>query len=78
MIDDGRGIAPEHLRRIFEPFLTTRLGRGGSGLGLNIVHTLVPGVLGGRIEAVSEPGCGTRFDFALPRRAPQPAATAQV
>jgi signal transduction histidine kinase len=68
--DDGCGIPPENLRRVFDPFFTTRMGKGGSGLGLNIVHTLVTGVLGGRIEVRSEPGSGTRFDITLPCFAP--------
>ncbi len=70
--DDGCGIAPEHHKKVYDPFFTTRLGQGGSGLGLNIVHTLVSGVLGGRIELHSTPGAGTRFDLWLPRSAPQP------
>ncbi len=46
--DNGVGIAPEHLKRIYDPFFTTRLGAGGSGLGLNITHNIVSGVLGGK------------------------------
>jgi PAS domain S-box-containing protein len=68
--DDGCGIAPEHLRRIFEPFFTTRLGRGGTGLGLHIVHNVVTGPLGGRIDVHSVVGEGTRFAITLPRVAP--------
>lgn len=68
--DDGAGIAPEHQPRVFDPFFTTRLGRGGSGLGLHIAHNLVTGVLGGRIGVASQPGGGTTFTLALPIRAP--------
>ena len=68
--DNGRGIPREHLKRVFDPFFTTRLGQGGSGLGLHIVHSLVTGLLGGRIEVDSEPGLGTRFCIDLPRVAP--------
>ncbi len=69
--DDGRGIAPENLDRVFDPFFTTRLGQGGSGLGLHIVYTLVTGLLGGRITAHSPvDGGGTRFDISLPLVAP--------
>ncbi|MDQ2694841.1 MAG: CHASE domain-containing protein, partial [Pseudomonadota bacterium] len=64
--DDGRGIAAEHLGRIFEPFYTTRRGSGGSGLGLHIVYNLVTSTLGGRIRAASEPGKGTEFVLILP------------
>lgn len=69
--DNGHGIAPEHLSRIFDPFFTTRLGQGGSGLGLNIVHNLVTGVLGGKLEVASQPGWGVRFAIRLPLCAPR-------
>jgi len=68
--DTGAGIAPEHLARIYDPFFTTRLGAGGSGLGLYITHNIVTGVLGGRIEAASTPGQGASFMLRLPRVAP--------
>ncbi len=66
--DDGQGVAPEHLDRLFDPFFTTRRGRGGSGLGLNIVHGLVTQTMGGSIRVESEPGKGTRFILVVPRR----------
>jgi len=76
--DDGRGIAPEHLSRIFEPFFTTARNRGGTGLGLHIVHQIVTEVLGGRIEVSShragDPGglpAGTCFTLIIPREAPE-------
>ncbi|MYM24999.1 GAF domain-containing protein [Duganella sp. FT135W] len=68
--DTGTGIAPEHLPRIYDPFFTTRLGAGSSGLGLYITHNIVTGMLGGRIEAASTPGQGTSFMLRLPRVAP--------
>ncbi|MFZ4285954.1 PAS domain-containing sensor histidine kinase [Variovorax sp. HJSM1_2] len=69
--DAGRGITAENLGRIFDPFFTTRLGQGGSGLGLNIVHNIVTGPLGGSIEVDSLPGRGTRFILTLPLVAPK-------
>ena len=68
--DDGCGMAPATQKRIFDPFYTTRLGKGGSGLGLHIVHTLTTGILGGRIEVRSEPGNGSEFLLHLPIQAP--------
>ncbi|MDC0673612.1 sensor histidine kinase [Nannocystis radixulma] len=64
--DDGVGIPPRLLRRIYEPFFTTARGRGGSGLGLHIVHNLVTELLGGTIHTESEPGRGTRFTIRFP------------
>ena len=69
--DDGRGIAAEHQDRLFDPFFTTRLGRGGSGLGLHLVYSLVTSVLGGSVGVESAPGAGARFTLRLPRVAPQ-------
>jgi PAS domain S-box-containing protein len=69
--DDGKGIPASVLPRIFDPFFTTRLGQGGSGLGLNIVHNIVFGILGGRISPESKPGEGSCFTLVLPLTAPQ-------
>jgi len=64
--DTGSGIAPEDLRRIFEPFYTTK-GRGkGTGLGLAICRELAK-TLGGTINVESTPGQGSAFTLRLPR-----------
>ncbi len=68
--DQGRGMSADTLRRIFDPFYTTRLGRGGTGLGLSICQTLVTRVLGGSISVQSAPGQGTSFSIELPVEAP--------
>jgi len=68
--DDGKGMDEAVRRRAFDPFFTTRMGRGGSGLGLHICYTLVTGLLGGRIDVQSQPGEGCRFVIELPRVAP--------
>lgn len=73
--DNGKGIPPENLAHVFDPFFTTRLGQGGSGLGLHIVYSIVLRVLGGRITAASEPGRGTVFTLQLPLRAQETAGT---
>lgn len=69
--DDGIGILPEQLPRVFDPFYTTKLGCGGSGLGLNIVYNIVTRMLGGRIEVSSVRGQGTVFTVLMPRVAPR-------
>lgn len=68
--DNGKGIAPEHLGKIFQPFFTTRRGSGGSGLGLHIVYNIVRQRLGGTIDVSSEIGKGTTFSIRLPCVAP--------
>jgi polar amino acid transport system substrate-binding protein len=63
--DEGKGIAPEHISRICEPFFTTRQNCGGTGLGLAISAALIH-AHGGQLSYVSEPGVGTRATVALP------------
>src|SRR5690606_41371602 len=52
--DEGPGIAPEVLERLFEPFVTTKPVGQGTGLGLAVCHTLVER-LGGTIDASNPP-----------------------
>jgi len=66
--DDGNGIAPENLKRIYDPFFTTKFGAGGSGLGLHITHNIVTRILAGRIRVVSTLNVGTTFIMTLPIR----------
>ncbi|EEG07069.1 sensor histidine kinase [Pseudogulbenkiania ferrooxidans] len=68
--DNGKGIAPENLPRVFTPFFTTRRSAGGSGLGLHIVYNIVTGKLGGRLQVESRPNAGTRFTLQFPAVAP--------
>ena len=59
-------MSAEALAKIFEPFYTTRRGKGGSGLGLYIVFSLATVKLGGAITCSSEPEKGARFILAYP------------
>jgi len=68
--DDGCGIAPDLLARVFDPFVTTRMGRGGTGLGLHIAHNAAVQILGGSLTVRSTPGQGSCFTLTLPRTAP--------
>jgi two-component system NtrC family sensor kinase len=63
--DNGCGMTEHELARVFEPFYTTKRGRGGTGLGLSITFSLAQ-ELGGSIDVESEPGKGTRFRVTLP------------
>jgi len=67
--DNGPGIEPEKLDKIFSPFYTSK--SSGTGLGLAISKKLVD-AHGGSIEAHSAPGSGTEFVLTFPRHAAQP------
>ncbi len=63
--DNGCGISAEDIRRVFEPFFSTRGDKGGTGLGLSITYGLVKEI-GGDIQVDSKVGKGTRFSVLLP------------
>jgi PAS domain S-box-containing protein len=63
--DNGPGIPPEHLGRIFDPFYSTRFESGGTGLGLSVVHGIITDH-GGTISVESRVGQGTAFQIHLP------------
>ena len=63
--DDGPGIAPEHLNRIWDPFFTTKPVGQGTGLGLSITQRIVARH-GGDVRVESTPGAGARFLIELP------------
>lgn len=70
--DSGSGMAPALLPQIFEPFFSTRLGRGGNGIGLSTVRDILNRA-GGTVRVTSAPGEGSRFTVTLPAR-PAPCA----
>jgi len=70
--DTGRGIAPEEMNRIFEPFFSTK-GTRGTGLGLAVTWGIVEGH-GGSIHVESEVGKGTKFTLQLPFQVTEPSA----
>ena len=65
VVDEGPGIPQEILPHIFERFVSGRTGSGGVGLGLYLANRIAQ-AHGGRIEAASEPGKGSRFTLSLP------------
>ena len=72
--DDGPGIPPDILSHLFQPFASSRKGKGGNGLGLYVSRQAVMKA-GGRLEAENRPEGGARFTLRLPLLgAPQPAA----
>jgi two-component system, cell cycle sensor histidine kinase and response regulator CckA len=69
--DSGEGIKPDVLRRIFEPFYSTRSPGLGSGLGLSVVYGIVKGA-GGEVHVESQEGTGTTFRITLPASTSDP------
>ncbi|QTA83032.1 Histidine kinase domain-containing protein, double CACHE domain-containing [Desulfonema limicola] len=63
--DNGCGISPENLKKIFSPFFTTKPVGKGTGLGLSVCHGIIDN-MGGVMQADSEPGKGTIFSINLP------------
>ena len=63
--DTGKGIAPEHLERVFERFFKVDEFIPGAGLGLSICRTMAYS-LGGTVEVTSTPGEGSTFWFEIP------------
>lgn len=72
--DNGQGVKEEIREHIFKPFVTTKRGQGGTGLGLNIVQNLVKDRLHGTIELVSPAQGGTQWCIILPPKLPSQAS----
>jgi signal transduction histidine kinase len=71
--DTGKGIAPEHLERIFDPGFTTKGVGVGTSLGLSICYNIMRQHRG-RMEAESEIGKGATMRIVLPNDLQEPAA----
>ena len=63
--DNGHGMTPDIISRIFDPYYTTKKSGKGTGLGLSVTHGIVKNH-GGSISVLSEPGIGTTFHVYLP------------
>ena len=71
--DNGWGMTQAHLAQMFQPFFSTKIGRGGTGLGTTIVENLVTRVLGGTLKVESTVGEGTVYYIHLPLQGDLPA-----
>ena len=69
--DNGSGIGPENLKKIFTPFFTTKPVGKGTGLGLSVCYGIVQ-KMGGKMSVDSQEGAGTTFSIALPSQRRQP------
>lgn len=65
--DNGKGLEPEQLDKLFHPFFTTKRDQGGSGLGTHITYNLVRQTLEGSIQVNSEPGKGLHYHICFPK-----------
>ncbi|MCM2680183.1 sensor histidine kinase [Echinimonas agarilytica] len=65
--DNGKGMNDDSLKRLFDPFFTTRRGKGGSGLGAHLVYNLVTHSMKGAIIANSQEGMGLTYTIQLPQ-----------
>jgi len=65
-VDDGIGMNEDMLKKIYEPFVTSKRNQGGSGLGMNIVYNLVTQVLEGEMNCQSSVGKGIKIDISFP------------
>ncbi|MDX8378159.1 MAG: PAS domain-containing sensor histidine kinase [Mariprofundales bacterium] len=74
--DDGKGMTKDVVEHIFEPFYTTKRGKGGSGLGMYIVHNLLHTRLHGQISIESKIGIGTRIIIHIPQYLVAPSKSA--
>jgi signal transduction histidine kinase len=68
--DNGGGVDPSLHQKVFEPFYTSKRGRGGSGLGLNLVFNLINKKLSGELKFESQLGEGVRFIIRVPKNLP--------
>ena len=64
--DNGAGVPENIKKRIFDPFVTTKRGEGGSGLGMHLVYNLVTQALNGKIQLDSTLGQGIRIQIDFP------------
>jgi signal transduction histidine kinase len=77
VIDEGAGISPEVLPRIFDPYFSTKAPGEGTGLGLSVVYGMVTS-LGGTVRVESQVGHGTCFELVLPLKSAEQAMAPSV
>jgi len=66
--DQATGIPPEIMARLFEPFASSKIGKGGTGMGLATAKSLAEREFHGSLSVESKPGIGSRFTFRFPLR----------
>lgn len=66
VIDNGDGIAPEFINKIFQPFFTTKPTGQGTGLGLSMSYDIITKGHAGSLEVETNKGIGSKFTITLP------------
>ncbi len=64
--DNGQGIKDSLIKKVFDPFYTTKRGQGGTGLGLHIIYNILSQNLKGKIQCSSKIETFTRFNIEIP------------
>lgn len=72
--DNGCGVKEELKETVFDPFVTSKRNKGGTGLGMNIVHNHITNKLGGTIELITPKEGGTQWHIVLPKSLQEDAA----
>jgi signal transduction histidine kinase len=65
--DNGDGIPEDLMKKIFQPFFTTKPTGEGTGLGLSLSFDIITKGHGGQLQVQTEPGMGTTFIISLPK-----------
>jgi signal transduction histidine kinase len=65
--DNGDGIPVDLMKKIFQPFFTTKPTGEGTGLGLSLSFDIITKGHGGQLQVQTEPGVGTTFIISLPK-----------
>jgi signal transduction histidine kinase len=65
--DNGDGIPDDLMKKIFQPFFTTKPTGEGTGLGLSLSFDIITKGHGGQLQVQTEPGMGTTFIISLPK-----------
>ncbi|WP_179079006.1 ATP-binding protein [Shewanella sp. UCD-KL12] len=64
--DDGKGMSSENVKKVYEPFFTTKMGSGGSGLGMHVVYNIITQRFKGKIHCKSTLGEGVSYHIIIP------------
>ncbi|QFU22177.1 HAMP domain-containing protein [Shewanella eurypsychrophilus] len=64
--DDGKGMSNENVKKVYEPFFTTKMGSGGSGLGMHVVYNIITQRFNGQINCKSTLGEGVSYNIIIP------------